>query len=104
MPLPLRFALFHLTIALAAGQPAAETPWPTASWSVSTPEEQGMDSARLEQASKFIEQKCPTRLSLLVVRHGRIVFERYYLGTRAGDANVICSMSKSIARAHRFRS
>jgi uncharacterized protein (TIGR03437 family) len=96
LPLPLRFALFHLTVALAAAQTAAETPWPTASWSVSTPEEQGMDSARLEQASKFIEQKYPTRLSLLVVRHGRIVFERYYGGTRVSDANVICSMSKSI--------
>jgi hypothetical protein len=99
-----RFALFSLTVALLAAQSAPDTPWPTASWPVSTPEQQGMDSARLEQASKFIEQKCPTRLSLLVVRHGRIVFERYYLGTRAGDANVICSMSKSIARAHRFRS
>jgi uncharacterized protein (TIGR03437 family) len=95
LPLRLHF-VFCLGAALAAAQPATDTPWPTERWVVSTPEQQGMDSAKLEQASRFIEQKCPTRFSLLVVRHGRIVFERYYLGTRAGDANVICSMSKSI--------
>jgi uncharacterized protein (TIGR03437 family) len=95
----LRFCVFIPAAALLAAAPslpATDTPWPAASWFVSTPEAQGLDSARLERASQFIVQKCPTRYSLLVVRHGRIAFERYYHGTRASDANNICSISKSI--------
>ena len=56
----------------------------------------GIDAARLEQASRFIEEYCPTRLSLLVVRHGKLAFERYYHGGRADQANNIMSMSKSV--------
>lgn len=99
MTLPLRFGVFILaTTLLAQGPPTAvsDTPWPTRGWTVSAPEEQGVDSARLELAAQFIEQNGPTRYSLLVVRHGRIVFDRYYHGTRASDANNICSISKSI--------
>ncbi len=55
-----------------------------------------MDSARLEQASEYIDHSCPTRLSLLVVRNGRLVFERYYHGSYPSQANNIKSMSKSI--------
>ena len=55
-----------------------------------------MDSARLEQASQIIEQDSPTRFSLLVIKNGRLVFERYYRNSRATDANNIKSMSKSI--------
>lgn len=73
-----------------------DSAWPTAAWSACSPEEQGMDSALLEQASQFIDLNCPTRFSLLVVRNGRLVFERYYHGSRATDANNIKSISKSI--------
>ncbi len=55
-----------------------------------------MDSARLEQASRYIEISCPTRFSLLVVRNGRLVFERYYHESYSGQASNIKSMSKSI--------
>jgi len=55
-----------------------------------------MDSVRLEQASEHIDHYCPTRLSLLVVRNGRLVFERYYHGSYSSQANNIKSMSKSI--------
>ncbi|MGC4049211.1 MAG: serine hydrolase [Paludibaculum sp.] len=86
---------------LATALPAAELvppdiPWPTAGWTVAAPETQGLDPTRLEAASAFIEQKCPTRYSLLVVRHGRIVYERYYHGARAADATNLCSISKSV--------
>jgi CubicO group peptidase (beta-lactamase class C family) len=89
---------FHAAVA-SLGAQSGDTPWPTVNWMVSTPEAQGMDAARLADVSKFIQETCPTRYSLLVVRHGRIVFERYYGGTRAADANNICSMSKSILSA-----
>jgi uncharacterized protein (TIGR03437 family) len=86
-----------LLVPAGLGQaPGGETSWPTAGWTTSTPEEQGMDPVRLEQASQYIEQSSPTRFSLLVVRNGRLVFERYYHGSRISDANNIKSMSKSV--------
>jgi uncharacterized protein (TIGR03437 family) len=90
-----RFLLFFAALVLPAAA-QADPPWPTVAWTVSTPEQQGIDSARLEAASKYVEQSCPARYSLLVVRHGRIVLERYYHGSRMADANNICSISKSI--------
>jgi CubicO group peptidase (beta-lactamase class C family) len=46
--------------------------------------------------SGFIEANSPTRYSLLVIRNGYLVFERYYHGSHAGQANNIKSMSKSV--------
>ncbi|HXK59366.1 MAG TPA: serine hydrolase [Acidobacteriota bacterium] len=77
-----------------AGEP--ETPWPTLGWVLSSPEQEGMDSALLEQASKYVKDQCPTRFSLLVVRNGRLVLERYYNGSNAYQPNNIKSMSKSV--------
>jgi len=92
----MRFGVRCVLSVYAACLFAQDTPWPTLGWTTSSPEEQGMDSARLEQASQFVEQNCSTRFSLLVVRNGRLVFERYYNGSRAADANNVKSMSKSM--------
>jgi uncharacterized protein (TIGR03437 family) len=75
---------------------SAQAPWPTYGWTTATPESQGLDSARLEQASQYITANCPTRYSLLVVRNGYLVFERYYNGSSAAQSNNIKSMSKSV--------
>ena len=75
---------------------AQQTPRPTSGWTMSTPEAEGMDSARLEEAARFIDQNSPYRYSLLVVRNGRLVFERYFHGSGPGAANNIASMTKSI--------
>jgi len=75
---------------------AQQTPWPTYAWTTSTPEAQGMDSAPLEEAARFIDQNSPYRFSLLVVRNGQLVFERYFHGSRYTDANNIASMTKSL--------
>ena len=55
-----------------------------------------MLSARLEQAAQYVDWNSPTRLSLLVFRNGRLVFERYFQGCQATDANNIKSVSKSV--------
>lgn len=78
---------------------AAEPPWPTYGWLTSTPEEQGMDSARLEQADAWIRDNSPNRYSLLVVRHGRLVYERYYNGAGPYTPYHIASISKSFLSA-----
>lgn len=55
-----------------------------------------MLSARLEQAAQYVDWNSPTRLSLLVFRNGRLVFERYFQGCQATDSNNIKSVSKSV--------
>jgi len=52
--------------------------WPTQDWKISTPEEQGMDSSTLDQLDKDINKQFPQIHSFLVVRHGYLVFEKYY--------------------------
>jgi CubicO group peptidase (beta-lactamase class C family) len=54
-----------------------ETIWPTDGWSMSTPEEQGMNSALLEQMMHVIDENQVPIDSVVVVRHGHIVFEAY---------------------------
>jgi hypothetical protein len=48
-----------------------ETPWPTKSWQVSTPEEQGMDSASLARLVETVGTY--KQDSLMIIRHGKIV-------------------------------
>jgi len=59
-----------------------ETPirdyWPTVEWKTSLPETQGMESTVLQGIDDFVKKKLPQTSSLLVVRNGYIVLERYY--------------------------
>jgi CubicO group peptidase (beta-lactamase class C family) len=90
------FRFLAAAILLALSAVAQTAPWPTSDWARASPGEAGMDAARLDQAARYVEEKCPTRLSLLVVRHGRLVYERYFHGGRASQPNNIMSMSKSM--------
>ncbi|WP_067467078.1 serine hydrolase domain-containing protein [Actinomadura macra] len=68
------------------------TEWPKAS-----PRIQGLDSARLNRGAEQVARK-DSALSLLVVRRGKLVMERYFHGAGPqGSANVHSS-SKSILR------
>ena len=67
----------------------------TASWTISTPEEQGMDPDGLEQASGALAY-LPYSWSFLVIRHDALVFERYYHGSAKNQSNNVHSASKSI--------
>jgi CubicO group peptidase (beta-lactamase class C family) len=78
----------------ADGQGSQEAVWPTKSWQVSTPEEQGMDSAslaRLIEAVGTYKQD-----SLMIIRHGRIVAEAYYAPYVAGISHDLRSVTKSV--------
>ena len=73
----LTFFLFaFLTVNAVGEQPKEREYWPTAGWKTSTPEEQGMDSAKLLIADEFIQNRLPDAFSLLVVKNGYLVFER----------------------------
>ena len=81
--------------ALSAQDPV-ESIWPTKEWQTSYPEEQGMDSKKLGNLIDFGAARLLTspgvaqssRLdSLLVVRHGKIVVEAYYLADQIRDVS-----------------
>ena len=73
---------------------AQEAVWPTKAWSVSTPEEQGMQSgtlARLVETVGGYKQD-----SLLIARHGKIVLDAYYAPYQPNITHDLRSVTKSI--------
>jgi len=77
-----------------AATPDAETVWPTVTWPVAAPEEQGMDSVALAQLVDTIGWGYKQD-SLLIIRHGRIVVEAYYAPYAAGIRHDLRSVTKS---------
>ncbi|MBK9122139.1 MAG: serine hydrolase [Chloroflexi bacterium] len=55
-----------------------DTYFPGAEWRTSTPEEQGMDSAKLLEALQYIEDEALPIDSLTVIRNGYVVLDAYY--------------------------
>ncbi|MHA2142447.1 MAG: serine hydrolase domain-containing protein [Candidatus Thorarchaeota archaeon] len=86
-----------------AGVPSAQndTPWPTDGWSISTPEEQGMDSGLLNQMLDQIIQQEVRIDSILIIRNGYLVFEEYPrpLLYDNEDQHIIHSCTKSYTSA-----
>lgn len=87
------------SVALLACHDAPTAPRPTADlsaeWSVSTPEAESFDRQKLDAADARAEA-LPRVLSLLVVRHGHLVFERYLHGNTRDSLNDVRSVTKSI--------
>ncbi len=73
--------------------------WPTHGWWISSPKAQGMDSALLQRAGNHIRAQLPNVLSLLVTRHGSLVFEQYYHGHTQATRFGILSATKSVISA-----
>jgi CubicO group peptidase (beta-lactamase class C family) len=74
---------------------SSATPWPTKDWISSTPAEQDMDPAILDQMLAHIDETHLNLHSLLVIRHGAIVLEKYYPGHDRGEKHVQYSVTKS---------
>jgi CubicO group peptidase (beta-lactamase class C family) len=88
------FAACNARAGAADGQDSLEVLWPTKSWPVSNPEEQGMDSASL---ARLIETVGTYKQdSLMIIRHGRIVAEAYYAPYVAGVSHDLRSVTKSV--------
>jgi CubicO group peptidase (beta-lactamase class C family) len=81
-------------VGATGGQDPQAGPWPTESWPVSTPEEQGMDSAGL---ARLIETVGTYRQdSFMIIRHGRIVADAYFAPYVAGISHDLRSVTKSV--------
>ncbi len=75
-----RMAIALVLLALATACTLSDrdrVDWPTDEWRTAKPEQQGMDPARLRQMMDLIDEQGFAYDSVLVVRHGRIVFEEY---------------------------
>lgn len=95
--------VFALLIASASGC-AKETfstaeYWPTDGWRASTPEAQGIDSAKLDEMFKYIEKSKFDIHSILIVKNGYMVTEAYYYPYKKEYKHIINSAAKSITSA-----
>ncbi len=73
--------------------------WPTSGWRTARPEDHGIDPGKLAEADTEIFTNLPDVYSLLVIRHGYLVFERYYAGSDAAVNFGLRSATKSFASA-----
>ena len=64
----------------AVAQQAAPEYWPTDGWLVARPESMGVDPPSLQAVHERVPAEVPALSALLAVRHGYLVFERYYGG------------------------
>jgi CubicO group peptidase (beta-lactamase class C family) len=90
--------------ASATSQPPPAGPthrdyWPTAGWRTAAPNTQGMDPQVLDDLDTIVPERYPQVRSLLVVRHGYLVYERYWQGFDAADGQELHSVTKSIISA-----
>jgi CubicO group peptidase (beta-lactamase class C family) len=84
--------------AAAAGAASAASGPPvdvSGRWPVAPPAAEGMDGALLARGDAFVRKQLPYVTSMLVVRHGRIVLERYY-GSSATTLGDVQSVTKSV--------
>ena len=77
-------------VELGGQVPSLEEEWPS-----SSPDAQGMDGALLGQLREVLREDAPHIRSLLVVRHGRLVFEHYGKGLGADDLHEIGAITQS---------
>jgi CubicO group peptidase (beta-lactamase class C family) len=83
----------------ASAGPAQRDYWPTAGWRTAAPAEQGMDPAVLDDLDTIVPASYPQVRSVLVVRHGYLVYEHYWQGVTAGDGHNSFSVTKSFVSA-----
>ena len=73
--------------------------WPTAGWRIATPGDQGMDPAVVGELDTKVSGTYTQVRSLLIVRHGYLVYERYWHGVDASDGHNTYSVTKSLTSA-----
>src|SRR5512146_2174664 len=97
-------ALFLISCSLSA--PAANVSptalqeyWPTSAWRTSSPEQQGMDSAKLAAMLTEIQDKHYPIHGLVIIRNGYLVLEMYTPPFQATSRHYIASATKSFTSA-----
>ncbi|HYX31292.1 MAG TPA: serine hydrolase, partial [Pyrinomonadaceae bacterium] len=70
--------------------------WPTKEWRSSTPEEQGVDSAKLADALHAIRQHDVNIHSLLLVRNGYVILDAYFFPFDKTSLHDVASVTKTV--------
>jgi CubicO group peptidase (beta-lactamase class C family) len=70
--------------------------WPTEGWRTATPEEVGIDSEMLNQIPRIIQEEERGVDSLLVVKDGYLVMDKYFEPFKKGERHRIYSCTKSV--------
>jgi len=83
----------HLGISATVPQPDY---WPTQGWQTSTPEEQGLDSAKLAQGLRQINQSGIPIHSLMIVRNGKVLLDATFYPYDGRSPHSVGSVTKSL--------
>jgi CubicO group peptidase (beta-lactamase class C family) len=78
-------------------QPAGA--WPTHGWRTAAPQDAGIDPSVLAGLDHGARLPYPALRSVLVVRHGMLAVERYYLGATPASYFNVFSVTKSVTSA-----
>jgi CubicO group peptidase (beta-lactamase class C family) len=79
--------------------PSQRDYWPTNGWRTAPPKAQGMDPDVLAAIQGTVASLHPEVHSVLVVRHGYLVYERYWQDVTASDGDNVYSVTKSVVSA-----
>jgi CubicO group peptidase (beta-lactamase class C family) len=92
--------IFCLGLSACAAPPpqlqAAKTPF---IWPESTSLQQGLDDSRFTSLTSAVQENYPNIFSLLVVKNGTIVYEKYNQGQRKDNPTHVFSVTKSVTSA-----
>src|SRR5262249_44530373 len=72
------------------------TYWPTRAWRTAPPPRAGFKPELTPRLDRYVKGTLPHVRSVLVVRHGLIVHERYYQGTDRETLQPLASVTKSV--------
>jgi CubicO group peptidase (beta-lactamase class C family) len=73
--------------------------WPTAGWRTAAPKNHGIDPGTLAEVKGQVAKGYPQIRSVLVVRHGYLVYEAYWHGLDKTDGHDVRSVTKSVIGA-----
>jgi CubicO group peptidase (beta-lactamase class C family) len=79
--------------------PSQRDYWPTAGWRTAPPTAEGMDPTVLAAIAGNVASLHPEVRSVLVVRHGYLVYEHYWQGRTAANGDNLQSVTKSVVSA-----
>ncbi len=88
--------LLVFAFAPLAAQESVVVDWPTEGWKTSTPEAQGIDSAKMAEALLTIHQQEIDIHSLLLVRNGSVVVDAYFYPYDGATVHEVASVTKSV--------
>ncbi len=73
--------------------------WPTADWQTISPEEVQVNSTYLTQFWNYADQYLTSLNSLIIIKSGYLIFEKYYRGWDSTQAHELYSTTKSVTSA-----